>query len=43
MLQSPLVGAVRVIMEDVDRGGWQEAFAAIREVERLAAGEATGH
>ncbi len=28
---------IRTIMEDVDRGGWQEAFAAIGEVERLAA------
>ncbi len=29
-------GKIRTIMEDVDRGGWQEAFAAIGDVERLA-------
>ncbi|HEX9007346.1 MAG TPA: hypothetical protein VF889_08620 [Bacteroidota bacterium] len=27
---------IRAIMEDVDRGGWQDAFAAIAEVQRLA-------
>ena len=30
-----LVAEIRVIMKDVDRGGWQEAYAAIGMLERL--------
>jgi hypothetical protein len=32
-----LVAGLRRIMEDVDRGGWQEAFGAIAAIEKLSA------
>lgn len=34
-------GELRELMEEVDRGGWQEAFAALRRLRRTGAGPIT--
>ena len=34
-------GELRMLMEEVDRGGWQEAFSALRRLRRAGAGPTT--
>jgi len=35
------LGELRELMEEVDRGGWQEAFLALRRLRRAGAGPTT--